>query len=660
MYKMKFINVITLLSSLFSIAVCANTNNLKGQAHLSKKAEMENTFENVAQYYARKVNFHQNASASGNQTLDTLQASLYKDLNTTYVVKDSNAFRTTNRKWDYKILDKHLEEIFRTMLYKKEDRTTTNGIRNYMEIFVNQYVACDQDKDNVLNPTEFQSCMQSDPYFSQLVPPDPRFATNTNYSAPTSFYSEIFNILDDRFDGYVNFVGYMRIRLMAFSWRQCSLFAPFLEEVDFECAIEIVSDHKTLTRTQARNVFRLALELSNNFNLRTLDFISYFIIANSVRLYGSINSKEDGDITRSEFNLALDDNLLPIRYGQEIIDQLFQMVDDYDRPNQGLDLQSFIFYDFILQLYGFNKKVRPYYLSFDDFITILNNPLFPNKTLAEIYLIPQYNLSAPSYQMYEYFNISQYISEGDYLYKFLEVGAKVESQTKEKSKLKKAGSNTNSNTDISNQQIDPRLNTNFFLNFSLNSTAKAIFQAMDYDQDGWVNFYDLGTLMQLVYTFGKADPYSKGRMTAGSLYDLYKTYADYPAISFRLRERAERFNLFDQNIYVDVMSTYLIMKVDDIVKYFTRKTDTTVVYEVELKRIMSMINMRYVPDTYFHRCLRGVDYSNKPKYDWECSFVEGMKLNLQYYESMYNYKTVQANNLTMLNTVFYNIDPTYK
>lgn len=590
---------------------------------------------------------------------DVIKNSLFRNLNDSFVAKDYNEYRNLNRRWDYKILDKQLEEIFGTLLFRQEDKMTEHGVRNYMHMFVNQYSKCDIKKDNVLDLPDFTSCIQDDPFLSTFVPPPPEYATLAGYNTPAYFFTSLFNILDENNLGYLNFVSYMRLRLIAFSWKQCSVNAPFLEETDFECALEYVSGFKTSSRNLSRNIFKLAIQLSNNPSIRTLDFVSYAIVASSVRLFSRINVKEDNDITRSEFNVALDDNMLPIRYNQEILNQFFSLVDDYDRPNQGIDLESFIYYDFILLLFTFTGKVRPYFLNKNDFKKVVSDTLFPNKTLNEIYMIPQYNLTDSSYEMYQYLNISQYIEESDYLYKnFLELKSEVKSETEKNSNLVEKKSRSKDK----NYPISPIKNkTNSYkINVSLNNTLRNIFRTLDSDIDGYINFYDFGSFMQISHIFSKHDEFNKGKITAGKLYETFKNYADLPMISYKMRQQADKFNLFNKNLYIDLLSAIQILKINDIAKYFMREMDSDNLYEVEIKRILQRINMQYLPDSHINRCLRGLDEKNVPKYDWECCFVQGMKMNLEYFESLNNYREAKINNITTLNTVFYNVDPNYQ
>ena len=88
--------------------------------------------------------------------------------------------------------------------------------------------------------------------------------------------------------------------------------------------------------------------------------------------------------------------------------------------------------------------------------------------------------------------------------------------------------------------------------FDLKNTSNKIFEVLDADDDGFINFKDFAIFYQMAYTFSKYDKYSRGKITAGGLYELYTTYSDYPSISFIFRDRANRFNNFEANVYFDL------------------------------------------------------------------------------------------------------------
>jgi hypothetical protein len=568
-----------------------------------------------------------------NQT-DRLSNSTFRDLNLTFAKQDVNTFKARNRRWDFKLLDKQLEEIAEIMTYKEERYQTMDSKRAFIQLYVNEFESCDTNADNILDISEFTNCMKNDPYLYQLAPPPQRYAAIANYSDTSQFYPILFNIFDSYHNNYTNFHDYMFVRLLAFSWRKCSVMAPFIEEVNFECAIEIIAGYKTLTRNSARNLYNMGLQLANNEILRNLDFISFTVVASSVRLYSHINGKEDSDITRDELNLALDNNLLPMRYNQDVINGLFKLVEEFDKPNQGLDLVSFVYYDFALKLFDTNNPTRKYHMNLNEFNIAVSNYLFPQAITSELVVIPRNNLSDSSYQQYTYHNITLFNSEQDH---FLKSASFLETQ-----------SNDNILTLVGN-------NTNFTYNSI--KTNGYIFNIIDTDSDGWLNFYDWGSFFQIAFLYSKFDVYNKGRIIASELYTKFTTYSDYPFISYKLREAGKRFSMLPQSIYVDLLDSMLLLKLDEIMLSTIRSTDKENIYEYELKRVLASVNLRFIPDSTLNQCLRGVDDNKIPKYDWECAFTKSIILNLKFYESSFAYLTAKTQNLTLSNTIFMNVDP---
>jgi len=581
------------------------------------------------------------ANLTFNATNNTLSRSMYNDLNNTYVKQSENTFKAGNRAWsDNKLTDKQLEDIYQDLIYKQQPHITPQGSRAAIQIFVKQYEACDSNHDNVLNLTEFVGCFANDTYLSSIVPPNPRFATYVNHSYTNEtggFYQILFNTMDTYSLSYLNFHDYMMIRLIAFSWRKCSVSAPFIEEVAFECAIEIASGTKTLSRNTARHLYGLALELSNAVGVRNLDFMAFFQVAQSSRLFGKINNKEDQDSTKSEFNMALDSNALPSRYNQDVIDQLFQLVHEAGKPNQGIDLLSFVFYDFSLRLFEVPNAQKKWFINVFEFTSIFNNYLFPSKIMMEVQQTPQNVLNANSYQMYTYLNISAYHQEADHFLKFTQIGEKIKSEAE----------NSMTAPDPSSDKLP----------FNLANTAAWFFNILDSDSDGSMSYYDFANFMQISYLFKQFDPYFKGKIVAGNLYDKYTSYADFPYVSYILREKAKRFNLFPQDQYVDLLRAVLVLRIEDIINVNTRRVDPTTLYEIELKTIFAAVNLGNVPDGYLSKCLRGVDDKDIPKYDWECAFIQAVSTTLNYLESSSFYIKAKKANINLSKTAFVNVDP---
>ena len=618
------------------------------------------------------------ATNATNVTVDRLSNSTFRDLNNPFIINPLKNFRSKNRKWDFKLLDKQLEEIYKDMLYSSEKNVRPLSIQAFIQNFIGTFEKCDTNLDNVLSLAEFTICMKSDTFFSKISIPNSQpvmissYVPDQNYTNATNFYLQIFNILDENKNNYLNFHDYMKLRLMVFSWKHCSVQGPFIEESNFECAIEVASGYRTLSKTAARRLYKLGIELSNSESLRNLDFISFLYISTGMRLFGKINGKEDGDITKSEFNNALDNNILPIRYSQNVINQIFGLVNEKSIQNQGIDKLTFVFLDFSLRLFNVANATRPYYISQTDFIGILANPLFPKSTLGQISKIPSYVMTNNSFQMFAAMNLTQFYSEDDYLMKFLEI------------------KKNNKNVKFSNALLLKKLEAVFSQApaatpaapaaapaaaaaaapaaagnsstpvFNISQVGGNIFNLLDTNNDGWVSFQDFGHMMQLIYIFNKNDVYGKGVLTIGKIIDVFKSYSEYPRISLVNRQRVRRLDMINQDLQINAFELLVIFKIDDIVDYYVRASDKTTLYEVDLKNILAKCGLRYMPDAYLNKCLRGNDMNNIPKYDWECSITSGITLMSQYYEAAFSYTLAKVNGLNITNTVFNNVDPQIK
>lgn len=616
-----------------------------------KKENAQNALEEKAPEKAAA------AAPTNSSATDKLSQSAYRQLNLTVnegQTQKLNDFIQKNRKWDFKVLDKQLEDIAIDMNFKSEFGSKPDAIRSFIKYFINYFEACDADFDNMLTKDEFAKCLKNDTFLSRVDAPDSRFAAvqqqSLNYTNFTDYSNYLFDLLDTHKMQKLNFYDYMTLRLLTFSWTKCSVSAPFIDESSFECAIELAAGWKTMHRNQVRKLYYLALEISGSDSIRNLDFLTYTAVALSARLYGKINGKEDNDVTRSEMTLSLDNNILPFRYNQDIIQQIFELTKESDKVNQGIDLVSFVFYDFWLRIFDVKNAKKRYHEYVDEFITACSTPLYPQPMLDAIQKIPQNNLTADSYQMYTYLNISNYQDESDHFLKaFIELKSKsaVAESKKEKNYLRKNKNSWSIREAASNV-------TKFAYNQQ--KTLTNLFKIIDNDFDGLINFFDFGSFIQVNYIFSKFDKFGKGRLPAGQLAELLVSYSDFPIVSHRLRERAKRFTLFPADLYVDLDSALLIVKIDDIIEANVRRSDKNTLYEIELKNILAYVNRKNVPEAHLNQCLRGNTADNVPLYDWECAFVQSETRTLTYYENSMDYLTLKKGNLTLFNTVFLNKD----
>lgn len=605
-----------------------------------------------------------NGSNGTNQTIRNVSSNLYTALNKTFVKHELNQFkRRFSSYFDYKMVPKQLEEIFRTIKMYDSRYETERGDRAYMEIFVKEFEKCDADNSRDLNMTEFVKCMENDPYLRDVTPPPANFASRPELTQSKVFYTEIFNSIDIYNTTFVNFQSYMDLRLIIFSWKHCSVVAPFIDELGWECTIPIVSGMKTPDRKTLRNTFYMALELSGGAHLRNMDFISYLYFAQGMRCYSKINSKIDGDITINEFNLALDDNSLPKRYNSDLVKTFFRITEDKNNPNASIDVRTFIYYDFVFRIFDKFANSVPWRLTVNEFIAVVESDLFPLKIYSSLYKIPEVNYtSVKESEAYQFINITNFHSEQDFLMKFLEKSQKTVSKSKSKanSKSLQAGAAATPSIYATDKKrlnhimelATPQANRNF------TSTLEKIFRILDVNSDGVIDYYDFGMFMETGYLFAKTDVEERGSIMAGKLSESFSHWSDYPFVSDTFRERSRRFTDIHVDSYVDMFEALTVLRIDDIVQLYTRMTDPTILFEVELKRVFYKCDLAHINNRHLDNCIKGIDpKKHLAQYDWQCAFMDAVKANIELTETLTSYNTQKAYNLDVVNTVFHNIDP---
>lgn len=609
----------------------ANTNFLFSTENEALKKHKKKARTTVQTKFTTSIN--------GSNDTQLINASVYKKLNETYVKQEINSFKKQINVFDFKLIDKQVEDIFQTMKINDDKFKTMHGDRIYMEIFINEFMKCDNNTDNELSLPEFQSCMANDTYLKKIKTPPANVASRPELNITEKFYEELFNLLNTHNTTSLNFHAYMELRLMLFSWRKCSVAAPFIEEIIFECAIEVLSGMKTNSRTTLRNIFYMAIELSGSDSIRNLDFITFVYLSQSIRNYGKMNGKMDHELTKNEMNLALDENILSHHYNQELVDSFFRLVLDESNPYGGLDLMTFVYLDFSYRLFGRYTSTKRWKMTAAEFSKTISDVNFPTKIKAAINKIPFTEPTQKSYQMYQYLNISEFHSEENFFVKFAETGSK-------KIQLRKSKSQQGILEPPSplGSVRDPI------------KVSNRLFNLLDINSDGYLETYDFGLFIQMGLIFGKCDVNNKGYILAGDAFDKFNDWSDYPRMSTKTKDFTKRLSQINQDKYINFYNILTLVRIDDIVSLYSRRSDPTTLNEIELKRIFMKCNLLNVSDSHLTKCLRGLDSKNVPKYDWECAFMTGLEENIDFEETAMFYNTMKNNNLNLTKTVFYNVD----
>lgn len=566
----------------------------------------------------------------------TMLNNQYLALNNTALPENQDDFLKRHRSWDYKLLLPELDDIWGSMLRKQETKVTERGLRAYLDIFLKDYDTCDSDKDNQLNLDEFTKCMSLDEHLKQIISPPAQFASKAKFSNSTEFHSFLFTILDDRNKKLLNFHDYLILRLAVYSWQKCTSFSPFIEEVGWECAVDIISDHKTFQHSTLRSLFYLVLELGNNSSDRHMDFSTFLMGMQSIRLFSKMNASKDNGLTMAELMYALDSNILPERYGKETGRLLFYLENqlqggfvNYNKNafSNNMEVQSFIFFDFALRLFH-APVAKPFFLNVTEFESVLASPLFPATVLNEINKVPQVKITKASYQMFAWHNTTKFNSETDFFEKFIQLGVSEEAADSKKS------------------------NTSY--------VANEIFKVLDTDEDGFINFAEFGTFFEISWLFSKFDTGNAGRILCGKLATKLKEYDDFPKLAGSLKSGASRFNSLPIDLYLDLLYVIEVIRVDEVMRNIVRMSDQSVVNEVEMRKMLAIMTLDHVPDAHLDKCVRGLDKQQIPKYEWECSFLKAIELTGRFWENVKDSMFLKEKGLSNVNTVINNEWPVLK
>lgn len=591
-------------------------------------------------------------------------------------IEQGEFYKMQKGRFDFSMNNAEIKQLFEYMLLKQEKEISEDSLYVFAHIYVKDWMMCDADESGTMSFEEFEKCMKNSTFLNNIKIPNSDFSDYVpNNGIPVedaqNYYKAIFVLFDEKKWGFLNFLQYMNLRLYSFSLRFCGVSGPYLDEVGFECALDVVANYKSISRPKVKAIYNFIVEMVYSENLRTLDFISFVGFTQPIRLYGKINTKEDDDVRKTDIDLALDSDILPPRYSQEINNIIFKLIETIDVYGSSLDLESFMFYDYFLKAFTTFSFERKGHLSRNEFFNLLQSKFFlPIRFRNEIGLIPQYNLTRNSYKMYMF--SKAFYSEEDHLYKsFLELQTNLNAKNnKINSRKYHSRSNKNNFNGIEPEQYgsDPGypIKTSFLngtdserkmnVSFSAQKSSDILFNILDLDGDNYVNFYDFGHFTQVCFLFSKLDTFIKGRVSVESFRELISTWNDFPSISYLFKDRVNKLNLLDNNSVMDISLALAIVKIEDAVKIQGKGSNQSFLGEIELKLILKNFNMENIPEEYLTKCLRVTDNSLSPRYDWECAFIEGVKANSKYFDTVDYYNLSKFKNITLQSTGFFNID----
>ena len=523
-------------------------------------------------------------------------------------------FLAITQRWDYNLLLTQLTDIwYQLLLHEKKDVSQT-ALRAYLEIFVKHFEKCDEDKDNLLSITEFVNCMKTDPVLSKIPLP----ALPNLVSTEAAFHAEIFFILDMNLTKTLNFADFLYIRAVAHSWSFCSIPNPFIEEEAWECVVTFLTNIKN-DRATLRSIFYLAVRLANNTSNRNLDFTTTLLALQSITTFSKVEGKNLLITTKDLFLKALETNVLPNRFQKSIIETMFQVINSKNSNtnlfSDHIDIQTFLFIDIFLRIFVHPSPNKPFFLNSAEFEESILHPLFPKLITNELEKVPQVKIDSSDYEQQEVLKTSKYFVETDFLFKFKEAKVSI--------------TYNNANT------IKP--------------TIQNIFNLLDIDQDGFIDFTAFLDFAEISFIFSSLDDLNKGHILAGKLHKSFTTFSAFPAISSSTKQKASSFSLLSQDLYLTIFDSLTFFFYDSVADNLNRKDDKLT--ETDMRRFLNTLNLSQVPNGDLNKCIRK---SLLPMYDYKCVFLTSIKLTAKFWEEVRDQLLLKTNQQTLKNTEFVN------
>ncbi|MCQ2820270.1 MAG: hypothetical protein MJ252_23640 [archaeon] len=552
--------------------------------------------------------------------------------NSVYKLKSLEEVQSQLRHPSFHLKDFEIRDIFHHMSSTKDGKISDNDAKNFFNIFVEEFNKCDTNKKNLLDKAAFKNCMKTDIYLKEIQPAQKLQKFMENVTSVDGMSEFLFNLLDDNLKEGISFYEYFILRSIRYGWVKCSPNRDVIEEANFECAINSISNYKHMEHSELKALYNLAVKFSGGEGERDVDFLTYAHIVKSLMLYSLINQKSDEELTMREVTSALEQDILPQRYNKEIIDQLFNLIkDDYD-PMRGMDATTFVFYDYFLRIFDkpnfIENKDNPRYLNQTEFKNLLmNNLLFPGdyrEAVLSTVLFKGTTNESYSMETVNRPNNLEDLAEGNFI-SFVE-------------KKRKGRKLMDIITKAKNYKKE------------LKDLEEELFDINESTNRNFMTYFDFGSFVQISKIFDDLDPLQKGKLTAKELFDGFKSKTNLPSVSSQMKEKAKFFNMFPSTTYFDFLTTNMVLRVSD-------KVEPVLVggknlEEVDLKAIMKKMHLNNVPDDYLSSCKRGKSERRLHLYDSVCSFKVAIQRHLDYINTQTDYLVANQEKLNLTDTEF--------
>lgn len=489
------------------------------------------------------------------------------------------------------------------MIYSKLSNSEKEANIDFKTKYEEAFKTCDINNNGELSQEEFVNCTTiNKEHFDNIIPQikNQKLIKNNlilhgmkNKEDYASRLYELFVPKTYKIDYYV----YMTIVLYNYAIKKCQNAPYFLYEKKFECLIQEVVPYRTLSHGTMKQLFNFCLKMSPSPEKREVDMPTFILVSLSVRLFGKINARNNYAVSKTEMINAAENGRLPVRYNEDIINNMFELTD----RNKLIDIHSFVFYDIILKIYKSYESGRKNKLNLDEFKMSLKHIFFPRRYM-------------------------KILKHKDFVFKII----KMIEEMKKKEKYEKKKKTSTKDNIVAEKQEKVSTNTT-----NTNVTiADLSFKIMSYYHKGYITFIEYAKFFRFYFFYSEIDYYRIGKVKIWKIQSRLLSKKRLIEVDKKFVAGVENFGDVDHNLFTSPFYSFALVEGENFLQddhltkpgpVYNPKVQSLVKLS-KLKKLFKVLNIPYDKYRRYKRC----ESDDQKNYDWVCSRSVGFSFVLSF------------------------------
>lgn len=506
-----------------------------------------------------------------------------------------NEFISNVKFTTFKLSRGEAEQLFEFADQDRNDIVDGKEWQIFTNVFIVPFEACDNNKDYLLSPQEFEKCFEKEPS-SRLVKFRNSFGANK--------FKNLMESVTCRSTTAMNFAEYFLIRRGLFAWKQCQTSEKYISASQFKCAIRTAIPPKYQIKVDLETIYNVGLKLANEKGLTQLDYVSYQRIVYFTYVFSLIGTTNDKQyISREQFLKFVKEQRYPTYFTSDEVEMLFKLINTNNfKTNENMSFETFAYFFNLHRIFNQYSKEKPLQLNKAELLSVLDDYLAPQGIVFGI------DLAQTNFISTEYIQSSVVLQrnapgEQNYYYGFKQAPVPA---TAPADKTAKAINDPTDSTNASHTYFDrPAKN---------DKNREVFFSIMTgTDRNYWTKeiFYRAMELGNLFTTLCQDKRWivstSDFVLKLNSAYDTVN-----PSINVNYRSNYVIYRALPKDLYLDILT---FLSLENFKNKIANYADVNTVNEVNLKIVLQDYGMKDLPDTVLALSQNGSDSLSHKTYE---------------------------------------------